>query len=100
MPDVWLRTPVGMFPAREDADDHDLSPCYVRLRDYRALLDRAEHAEAERDAAFAAGQEEMRERAAADVLEWGTLLTPVGERVDEDVADDIRALPLREPGGA
>ena len=47
MPDVFLRTPAGMFPAREDADDHDLSPCYVRLRDYRALLDRAEHAESE-----------------------------------------------------
>ena len=40
MPDVWLWTYVGMFPAREDADDHDLSPCYVRLRDYRALLSR------------------------------------------------------------
>lgn len=37
--------------------------CWAGADALRALLDRAERAEAERDAAFAAGQEEMRERA-------------------------------------
>lgn len=55
----------------------------------RALL-------AERDAAYAAGQRDMQERAAADVLEWGRLMTPAGEYVGEDIAADIRALPIKD----
>lgn len=45
---------------RED----EYGEAWVLASDYAELLDRAERAEAERDAAFAAGQEEMRERAA------------------------------------
>lgn len=50
---------------------------------------------AERDAAFAAGQEEMRERAIQDVAEWGCLFLGSGENVTVDVIDDLRDLPIK-----
>lgn len=58
----------------------------------RALLYRAERAEAERDEAFAAGQEEMRERAAEQcecaLMDWeGDVL--------HDRAKAIRDLPIK-----
>lgn len=61
----------------------------------RALLDRAERAEAERDAAFAAGQRDMQERAIQDVAEWGCLFLWSGENVTVDVIDDLRDLPIK-----
>lgn len=54
-----------------------------------ALLDRAERAEAERDAAFAAGQEEMRERAASANEKRGTVY-------GRDAAAVIRDLPIKD----
>ena len=60
-----------------------------------ALLDRAERAEAERDAAFAAGQEDMRERAAEAVSYLGRMKGLRGHGVDApEVAHFIRALPI------
>lgn len=50
-----------------------------------ALLDRAERAEAERDAAFAAGQEEMRERMCLRLALWAP----------RRVIEAIRALPIK-----
>ena len=65
----------------------------------------AREIERARNEAFAAGQEEMRERAAYEVAEafehrcaeqgW-----KYGEQQAEKIARAIRALPLREPGGA
>jgi hypothetical protein len=58
------------------------------LRDEKAdLLSRAEKAEAERDAAYQKGQEDMRERAveaAVDTWDW------------DDAIKAIRALPIKE----
>lgn len=95
MPDIWVKTPTGLWPARGDAVDHDLAPCFVRLRDYRALRDRAEKAEAEWDAAFAAGQEDMRERAALEA-ERGLASAPNrdGEMM-QAIAEGIRDLPIK-----
>ena len=61
----------------------------------RVLLDRAEKAEAERDAAFAAGQRDMQDRAIQDVAEWGCLFLGSGEDVTADVIDDLRDLPIK-----
>ena len=61
---------------------------YVRADLYTALL-------AERDADFAAGQREMRERAIQDVAEWGCLFLGSGENVTVDVIDDLRDLPIK-----
>ena len=47
---------------------------------------------AERDAAFAAGQRDMQERAIQDVAEWGCLFLGSGENVTVDVIDDLRDL--------
>ena len=68
---------------------------------HMALLDRAERAEAERDAAFAAGQESMRERAAdacrvsrQDQAEgcWRS----EGMEMSRVLRDAIRALPIKD----
>ena len=50
---------------------------------------------AERDAAFAAGQRDMQERAIQDVAEWGCLFLGSGENVTVDVIDDLRDLPIK-----
>lgn len=54
--EIWMRPAVGWVRCKDDAEDDDRNPLYVRLRDYRTLLARAE-------AAYRAGQEDMRERA-------------------------------------
>ena len=51
---------------------------------------------AERDAAFAAGQESMRERAARDVAEFGRLYLGNGDDVTVDVVKDIHALSIKD----
>ena len=109
---------------REDVDRMDWKAAWYALdADARALLDRAEKAEAERDAlqgqlndlrngwansvkahaallaerdaAFAAGQEEMRERAAEAVLYLGRMKEMRGRGVEgPEVAHLIRALPI------
>lgn len=100
MPDIWVKTPTGLWPARGDAVDHDLAPCFVRLRDYRALRDRAEKAEAERDAAFAAGQRDMQERAAEACRVTQQERADGGWRsegmeMSRVLRDAVRALPIK-----
>ena len=67
----------------------------VMLNKLAAERSRAERAEAERDAAFAAGQRDMQERAIQDVAEWGCLFLGSGENVTVDVIDDLRDLPIK-----
>ena len=68
------------------------------LTSYRAALDEIDRLTAALAEAEDHGAARMRDRAAIDVLKWEGLMTPAGEYVDEDIAADIRALPLREPG--
>lgn len=79
---------------RKDVDRMDWKAAWYALdADARALLDRAGKAEAERDAAFAAGQEEMRQRAAD---ECGHHLSTFDDVVlSEDIEERIRALPIK-----
>ena len=85
---------------RED----EYGEAWVLASDYAELLDRAEKAEAERDAAFAAGQEEMRGRAGKAVLR--ALYKPVGSATEAErhmddnmvargVYEAIRDLPIK-----
>lgn len=62
----------------------------------RALLDRAERAEAERDAAFAAGQREMRDRASGEVrkVQFRAPARP-SRMFPIEVQEAIRALPIK-----
>ena len=61
----------------------------------RALRDALDRAEAERDAAYAAGQEDMRERA-ADAALYLCRMKGMGQRAIDapEVAHLIRALPI------
>ena len=102
-----------------------LDDLWVLATDYADLLDRAEKAEAERDAlqgqlndlrngwaksvkahaallaerdaAFAAGQEEMRERSAAVCDKWSSTISPEtdGSTGAGLCETDIRALPIK-----
>ena len=109
---------------REDVDRMDWKAAWYALdADARALLDRAEKAEAERDAlqgqlndlrngwansvkahaaalaerdaAFAAGQEVMRERAAAAISDWD-LASMSGINDPEDEITDYVVATLRD----
>lgn len=84
---------------REDVERISLSAGEgeVLVREIHRLTERAIKAEAERDAAFASGQEDMRERAAAVCDKWSSTISPETDgSTGADLCETgIRDLPIK-----
>lgn len=83
----------GVFATPADHDAIDLASNIAHALLARGLRPPGADAEAERDAAFAAGQADMRERATAEISEW-MLTFMSGADATDDVVAAIRDLPI------